>query len=41
MPYYLGKVPLRAALPELAEEVSSAGTSPQKVCKRGRATFGA
>ena len=32
MPYYLGKVPLRAELPELAEEVCSAATSPQKVC---------
>ena len=31
MPYYLGKVPLRAELPELAEEVSAAKTSPQQV----------
>ena len=31
MPYYLGKVPLRAELPELAEEVSAAISSPQEV----------
>ena len=30
MPYYLGKVPLRAELPELAEEVNAAKTSPQQ-----------
>ncbi|CAJ1327196.1 unnamed protein product [Effrenium voratum] len=30
MPYYMGKVPLRAELPELAEEVEGASTSPQK-----------
>jgi len=30
MPYYLGKVPLRAELPELAEEVSAAISSPQE-----------
>lgn len=30
MPYYLGKVPLQAELPELAEEVTAAQTSPQQ-----------
>ena len=30
MPYYLGKVPLRAELPELADEINAAKTSPQE-----------
>eukprot|EP00438_Fugacium_kawagutii_P033196 Skav219810 [mRNA] locus=scaffold147:267754:274989:- [translate_table: standard] len=30
MPYYLGKVPLQAELPELAQEVTEAETSPQQ-----------